>query len=195
MNQKSTARINASSKHVIEAAGNAILYGGIIVYPTDTLYGFGVDARNETAIKRLNKIKGRSAPISVIAPNSSTVLSWADITYEDWGMVKKYLRGPTTIVLPVKKGIIHPSIMGEDGTLGIRIPANPFGPNLCDKLGFPITTTSVNRSGQEPFNDPDEIIAEFDGEFDLLIDDGALPQSSGSTIYKLEKSKLKVIRP
>ena len=54
MNQKSTARINASSKHVIEAAGNAILYGGIIVYPTDTLYGFGVDARNETVIKRLN---------------------------------------------------------------------------------------------------------------------------------------------
>ena len=195
MNQKSTDRINASSKHVIEAAGNAILYGGIIVYPTDTLYGFGVDARNETAIKRLNKIKGRSAPISVIAPNSSTVLSWADITYEDWGMVKKYLRGPTTIVLPVKKGIIHPSIMGEDNTLGIRIPAHPFGPKLCDKLGFPITTTSVNRSGQEPFNDPDEIIAEFDGEFDLLIDDGALPQSSGSTIYKLEKSKLKVIRP
>lgn len=195
MNQKSTARINASSKHVIEAAGNAILYGGIIVYPTDTLYGFGVDARNETAIKRLNKIKGRSAPISVIAPNSTTVLSWTDITYEDWGMVKQYLRGPTTIILPVKKGIIHPSIMGEDGTLGIRIPAHPFGPNLCDKLGFPITTTSVNRSGQDPFNDPDEIIDEFDGEFDLLIDDGALPQSSGSTIYKLEKSKLKVIRP
>ena len=99
MNQKSTARINASSKHVIEAAGNAILYGGIIVYPTDTLYGFGVDARNETAIKRLNKIKGRSAPISVIAPNSTTVLSWTDITYEDWGMVKQYLRGPTTIIL------------------------------------------------------------------------------------------------
>jgi len=195
MNQKTTARINASSKHVIEVAGNAILYGGIIVYPTDTLYGFGVDARNETAIKRLNKIKGRSAPISVIAPNSTTVLSWTDITYEDWGMVKQYLRGPTTIILPVKKGIVHPSIMGEDDTLGIRIPAHPFGPKLCGKLGFPITTTSVNRSGQNPFNDPDEIIDEFDGEFDLLIDDGALPQSSGSTIYKLEKSKLKVIRP
>ena len=195
MNQKTTARINASSKHVIEVAGNAILYGGIIVYPTDTLYGFGVDARNETAIKRLNKIKGRSAPISVIAPNSTTVLSWTDITYEDWGMVKQYLRGPTTIILPVKKGIVHPSIMGENDTLGIRIPAHPFGPKLCDKLGFPITTTSVNRSGQNPFNDPDEIIDEFDGEFDLLIDDGALPQSSGSTIYKLEKSKLKVIRP
>ena len=195
MNQKSTARINASSKHVIEAAGNAILYGGIIVYPTDTLYGFGVDARNETAIKRLNKIKGRSAPISVIAPNSTTVLSWTDITYEDWRMVKQDLRGPTTIILSVKKGIVHPSIMREDDTLGIRIPAHPFGPKLCDKLGFPITTTSVNRSGQNPFNDPDEIIDEFDGEFDLLIDDGALPQSSGSTIYKLEKSKLKLIRP
>jgi len=195
MSQKSTDRININSELALQVAGNAILYGGIIVYPTDTLYGFGVDARNDSAIKRLNKIKGRTVPISVIAPNVSTVLSWTDISYEDWEMVKKYLRGSTTIILPVKKDIVHPSIMGKDGTLGIRIPAHPFGPNLCDKLGFPITTTSVNRSGQNPFNNPDEIISEFDGEFDLLIDDGELPQSTGSTIYKLEKSKLKVIRP
>ena len=194
MKQKTTDRIDASSEHAIQAAGNAILFGGVIAYPTDTLYGFGVDARNESAIKRLNKIKGRKAPMSVLAPNSNTVLSWTDITYEDWEMVKQYLRGPTTIVLPVKKGIVHPSIMGEDGTLGIRIPAHPFGPNLCDKLGFPITTTSVNRTGQAPLNDPDAIVAEFDGEFDLLIDDGLLSHSTCSTIYKLEKSKLKVIR-
>ncbi|MEA1882365.1 MAG: L-threonylcarbamoyladenylate synthase [Candidatus Marinimicrobia bacterium] len=194
MSQKNTNRIKASSEHVIQAAGNAILFGGIIVYPTDTLYGFGVDARNESAIKRLNKIKGRKAPMSVIAPNSTTVFSWSDITYEDWSMIKQYLRGSTTIILPIKEKIVHSSIMGNDGTLGIRIPAHPFAPNLCDKLGFPITTTSVNRSGKEPLNDPDAIITEFDGEFDLLIDDGTLPKSTGSTIYKLEKSKLKVIR-
>jgi len=194
MSQKTVDRIDASSEHVIQAAGNAILFGGIIVYPTDTLYGFGVDARNESAIKRLNKIKGRKAPMSVIAPNSNTVLSWTDITYEDWEMVKQFLRGPTTIILPVKEGIVHPSIMGEDGTLGIRIPAHPFGPNLCEKLGFPITTTSVNRAGEDPLNKPDAIVAEFNGSFDLLIDDGPRPQSTGSTIYKLEKSKLKVIR-
>ena len=87
MKQNTPDRIECSSDNVIQAAGNAILYGGVIVYPTDTLYGFGVDARNEIAIKRLRKIKGRSTPLSVIAPNSSTVLSWADITYEDWEIV------------------------------------------------------------------------------------------------------------
>ena len=98
MNQQSSNRISAHSKNVIQTAGNAILYGGVIVYPTDTLYGFGVDARNASAIDRLNKIKGRASSMSVIAPNASTVLSWTDISYEDWEMVKKFLRGPTTII-------------------------------------------------------------------------------------------------
>jgi len=146
------------------------------------------------AIKRLRIIKGHNAPLSVIAPNLSTVLSWANITYEDWEIVKQYLRGPTTIILPVNDGVVHPSILGEEKTLGIRIPAHPFGPNLCEKLGFPITTTSVNRTGKTPLNNPDVIVTQFNGEFDLLIDDGPLPESIGSTIYKLEKSKLKVIR-
>ena len=194
MNDKIIDRIQADSDNAIQAAGNAILYGGVIVYPTDTLYGFGVDARNESAIQRLNKIKRRSAPMSVIAPNASTVLSWTDISYEDWEMVKKFLRGPTTIILPVKTGIVHPIIMGSDNSLGIRIPAHSFGPDLSDKLGFPITTTSVNRYREKPLNNPDDIIQNFDGEFDLLIDDGTLADSRGSTIYKLEKSKLVVIR-
>ncbi len=194
MNQQSPNRISAQSEHAIQSAGNAILYGGIIVYPTDTLYGFGVDARNASAIDRLNQIKGRVSPMSVIAPNASTVLSWTDISYEDWQMVKQYLRGSTTIILPVKDGVVHPDIMGGDGTLGIRIPAHPFGPDLCDKLGFPITTTSVNRHGETALNHPDEIANQFGDAFDLFIDDGELPSSSGSTIYKLEKSKLKVIR-
>ena len=169
MNQKITDRIKCNSDNAMQAAGNAILYGGVIVYPTDTLYGFGVDARNEMAIKRLRTIKGHNAPLSVIAPNLSTVLSWANITYEDWEIVKQYLRGPTTIILPVNDGVVHPSILGEEKTLGIRIPAHPFGPNLCEKLGFPITTTSVNRTGKTPLNNPDVIVTQFNEEFDLSL--------------------------
>ena len=132
--------------------------------------------------------------MSVIAPDVNTVLTWADISYQDWELVKKFLRGPTTIILPVKKGIVHPSILGKDGTLGIRIPSHSFGPNLTSKLGFPITTTSVNKTNESPLNNPNDVIHKFDGEFDLLIDDGKLPDSKGSTIYKLDKSKLTVIR-
>ena len=193
-NNMSTNQVLLNSKNALQAAGNAILFGGVIVYPTDTLYGFGVDARNENAIKRLNAIKGRTGPMSVIAPDVNTVLNWTNISYQDWEMVKKFLRGPTTIILPVKKGIVHSSILGKDGTLGIRIPSHSFGPELTSKLGFPITTTSVNKTYENPLNNPKDIIQKFDGEFDLLIDDGNLPKTKGSTIYKLEKSKLIIIR-
>lgn len=193
-NNMSTNQVLLNSKNALQAAGNAILFGGVIVYPTDTLYGFGVDARNENAIKRLNAIKGRTGPMSVIAPDVNTVLNWTNISYQDWEMVKKFLRGPTTIILPVKKGIVHSSILGKDGTLGIRIPSHSFGPELTSKLGFPITTTSVNKTYENPLNNPKDIIQKFDGEFDLLIDDGNLPKAKGSTIYKLEKSKLTIIR-
>jgi len=193
-NNMSTNQVLLNSKNALQAAGNAILFGGVIVYPTDTLYGFGVDARNENAIKRLNAIKGRTGPMSVIAPDVNTVLNWTNISYQDWEMVKKFLRGPTTIILPVKKGIVHSSILGKDGTLGIRIPSHSFGPELTSKLGFPITTTSVNKTYENPLNNPKDIIHKFDGEFDLLIDDGNLPKTKGSTIYKLEKSKLTIIR-
>ena len=193
-NNMSTNQVLLNSKHDLKAAGNAILFGGVIVYPTDTLYGFGVDARNENAIKRLNAIKGRTGPMSVIAPDVNTVLNWTNISYQDWEMVKKFLRGPTTIILPVKKGIVHSSLLGNTGTLGLRIPSHSFGPELTSKLGFPITTTSVNKTYENPLNNPKDIIHKFDGEFDLLIDDGNLPKAKGSTIYKLEKSKLTIIR-
>ena len=194
MKIKRTNRVLLGSKNAIQTATNVILFGGVIVYPTDTLYGFGVDARSESALKRLNTIKDRTGPMSVIAPDVNTVLTWADISYQDWELVKKFLRGPTTIILPVKKGIVHPSILGKDGTLGIRIPSHSFGPNLTSKLGFPITTTSVNKTNESPLNNPNDVIHKFDGEFDLLIDDGKLPDSKGSIIYKLDKSKLTVIR-
>jgi len=193
-NNMITNQVLLSSKNALQAANNVILFGGIIVYPTDTLYGFGVDARNEAAIKKLNDIKNRTGPMSVIAPNINTVLNWTNISYEDWELVKKFLRGPTTIILPVKKGIVHSSILGKDGTLGIRIPSHSFGTKLTSKLGFPITTTSVNKTNENPLNKPRDIIDKFDGKFELLIDDGDLPNSKGSIIYKLEKSKLSILR-
>ena len=194
MTQNKTKRISLNSKNTLQVAKDIIYAGGVIIYPTDTLYGFGVDARNESAINRLNKIKNRIGPLSVIAPDIKTVLKWAKISAKDWKLVKKKLIGPTTIILPIKENIVSSLILGQDGSLGIRIPKHSFGPDLSNKLGFPITTTSVNRTNNKPLNDPDDIIREFNGEFDLLIENGILPESKGSTIYKLEKSKLTIIR-
>ena len=194
MKNKVTQRVNSNSKKSILNAAEVILNGGIIVYPTDTLYGFGVDANNISAINKLNKLKGREGPISVVMQDINTIISCAKIDDVEAEIIRKNLIGYTTIILPVKSGTVYKSIMGEGKTLGIRLPDHSFASNLCKLIDGPITTTSVNRSGEIPLNDPNEIFKVFNGEFDLLIDDGKINNTKGSTIYKLENYKLNTIR-
>ena len=194
MKNKVTQRVNSNSKKSLLNAAEVILNGGIIVYPTDTLYGFGVDANNISAINKLNKLKGREGPISVVMQDINTIISCAKIDDIQAEIIRKNLIGYTTIILPVKSGTVYKSIMGEGETLGIRLPDHSFATNLCKLIDGPITTTSVNRSGEIPLNDPNEIFKVFNGEFDLLIDDGKINHEKGSTIYKLEYYKLKTIR-
>ena len=194
MKNKVTQRVNSNSKKSILNAAEVILNGGIIVYPTDTLYGFGVDANNIYAINKLNKLKRRKGPISVVMQDIDTIISCAKIDDVEVEIIRKNLIGYTTIILPVKHGTVYKSIMGEGETLGIRLPDHSFATNLCKLIGGPITTTSVNRSGEIPLNDPNEIFKVFNGEFDLLIDDGKINHTKGSTIYKLENYKLNTIR-
>lgn len=188
-------RIPAGDPAALPRAVAILRQGGVIVYPTDTLYGLGVDATNERAIDRLNTIKGRVRPVSVVAANVDVVLKWARANRLELDLIKEYLRGSTTLILPVRKNVVSSKIMGPGGTLGVRIPAHPFGPRLVEDLGAPVTTTSVNYFGEQPLNDPDLIEKRFGREVDLLVDDGPLPPSSGSTIYKLEKGKLSILRP
>ena len=194
MKNKNTYKVDCKSKKALLIAQKVILDGGIIVYPTDTLYGFGVDARNKLAISKLNQIKGRKSPMSVIMHDKNMVFSCIDIPKKHHDKINKYLEGKSTIILKVKSGVVHPDILGINKSLGIRIPDHNFGPRLCKILGFPITTTSVNRTGDTPLNDPNKIIKAFYGEFDLLIDDGIMENVSGSTIYKYDNSKIKVLR-
>ena len=194
MKNKVTQRVNSNSKKSILNAAEVILNGGIIVYPTDTLYGFGVDANNISAINKLNKLKGREGPISVVMQDINTIISCAKIDDVEAEIIRKNLIGYTTIILPVKSGTVYKSIMGEGETLGVRLPDHSFSTNLCKLIDGPITTTSVNRSGEIPLNDPNEIFKVFNGEFDLLIDDGKINHTKGSTIYKLENYKLNTIR-
>ena len=194
MKNKVTQRVNSNSKKSILNAAEVILNGGIIVYPTDTLYGFGVDANNISAINKLNKLKGREGPISVVMQDINTIISCAKIDDVEAEIIRKNLIGYTTIILPVKSGTVYKSIMGKGETLGIRLPDHSFATNLCKLIDGPITTTSVNRSGEIPLNDPNEIFKVFNGEFDLLIDDGKINHTKGSTIYKLENYKLNTIR-
>ncbi len=187
-------RIVFNAPMALSRASEVIRSGGIIVYPTDTLYGFGCDATNDQAIGRINTIKRRVGPISVIAPDIDTAISWLDIPRKDHNLIRKYLGGPRTTIVPVKTGIVSSLVQGSDNTLGIRIPDAPFALDLARQTGVPITTTSVNRSGHPPINDPAKIIKTFPSDFELLIDGGLLAPSSGSTIYRWQQHKMHLLK-
>ena len=177
----------------VELACSILNNGGVIVYPTDTLYGFGCDAKNESAIEKINTIKGRKAPMSVLAPNIEIAAKWMNIPKHDKNIVLEKLGGSTTIIVPVKFGITSPSITGDNHTLGLRIPDHKFCQKLSEAYPNPITTTSVNRTRQEPLTNPEKILSEFSREIDLIIDDGII-EGSGSTIYNFQNRKLNIMR-
>lgn len=187
-------RLKIDNPGALSTAKDILADGGIIVYPTDTLYGFGVDAANSQAVDKLNQLKGRSGPISVIAPDTETALGWTTLSDSEKEAARPYIGGPKTAILPVKPGKVTPQIMGPGSTLGIRVPDQPFILRLAGILGKPITTTSVNRSGQQPLNDPDAIMESFKNDIGLLIDAGTLPKSGGSTIYRWNGSQVELLR-
>ena len=187
-------RINIDYHNAVKEAVNVLEDGGVIVYPTDTLYGFGADATNESAIDKINHIKERSGPMSVMAANKNMALDWMKITDEQMEIVKPYLGGSQTLIVPVKDNFVSSKILGENNSLGIRIPDNHFCNKLSYQFAKPIVTTSVNRTNEFPTNDPDKIAYDFGLEVDLLIDGGTLSNSNGSTIYMLKNNNITILR-
>ena len=179
--------------NAVENASRVILNGGIIVYPTDTVYGLGVDATNENSIKKLNNLKNRIGPISVIASDKKSVSKWIDIPNNQINEAISHLEPHKTIIYPVKKGIVNDLILGPNNTLGIRIPDHPFCLEIAKKCNTPITTTSVNRTGQKPQSNIDNILKHFGNYVDMIISDGDLI-GPASSIYLYHSTGLKNIR-
>ena len=185
--------INWKDKKSIKIAVKVINSGGVLVYPTDTIYGFGVNAKDPMAIDKLNNIKNRKGPISVIAPNRETVSTWLNVKEEEKLNATSYLDAQNTIIYPVKKNIVHEKIMGPNNTLGIRIPNHPFCDLISNSCKTPITTTSVNRTGESPKINVEEILNFFPTEIDLIIEDGDLINAA-SKIFIYNNGSLKNIR-
>ena len=186
--------IDIDNPQAVKSAVNILEGGGVIIYPTDTLYGFGADASNDEAIYKVNRIKGRSGPMSIMASDKNTAIGWIDINDEQIEVIKPYLGGAKTLIVPIKQNIVSIKMLGEDNTLGIRVPNNKFCNDLSSQFGKPIVSTSVNRTGKQPMNDTVQIESAFSSEVNLIINAGTLPESRGSTIYKFKDNKIIVLR-
>jgi tRNA threonylcarbamoyl adenosine modification protein (Sua5/YciO/YrdC/YwlC family) len=189
-------RINPSNpqKRLIDKAVTLLKEGGVIAYPTDTIYGFGCDMYNKKAIQRIYQIKKRDLqkPFSFICSDLKNISLYAQVTNLAYKIMKRCLPGPYTFILLGTK--LVPKIMTtKRKTVGIRVPDNNICLSLVRTLGHPIISTSVGFSGQEVFSDPSLIEESFGSQIDLTIDGGVLANQP-STIISLINDEIEVIR-
>ncbi len=189
-------RINPSNpqKRLIDKAVEILKDGGIIAYPTDTIYGFGCDMYNKKAVQRIYQIKKRDPqkPFSFICSDLKNISLYAQVTNQAYKIMKRCLPGPYTFILLGTK--LVPKIMvTKRKTVGIRVPNNNICLALVKTIGHPIISTSVGLSGGEVFSDPSLIEETFGPQIDVTIDGGLLANQP-STIISLIDDEVEVIR-
>lgn len=178
-----------NTRHVLRATMQVLRRGGVIIYPTETTYGIGVDATKRRAIQKIFAIKGRPLTklLSVLMADRTMARTYATLSPLAQKLWKNFLPGALTLVVAGKGG----------RTVGVRVSSHPFAHALVRAFGRPITSTSMNRSGKRPMRDPKEIIRTFflqKNAPDLLIDAGVLPKRKSSTVVDCTGDSVRLLR-
>jgi L-threonylcarbamoyladenylate synthase len=175
----------------IAAAVAALRGGGVVAYPTDTLYGLAVDPRNDAAVERLFAVKGRGAA-SAIALIAADAAMAEEVGARGFGPLERRLAsafwpGPLTIVVPAAGGMA--AALAPRGTLGVRVPAHAVARSLSAAFGACITATSANLAGRPPAVTADEVAAALGAFVDFLVDAGPAPGGAPSTIVEIVEGR------
>jgi len=182
----------------LDKAAEVLKSGGIILYPTDTIWGIGCDASNDEAVRRIFKIKKRSDQKSLIALVDSDIRlerSVEEVPVMAWDLID-YSEKPVTIIYDAPKGMA-PSAVNSDNSMGIRVVKDEFCKKLIQKLNKPIISTSANISGEKQVGCFSEISEEVKNSVDHVVNlrQDEKDENQSSMIIKLDGSGLiKIIR-
>jgi L-threonylcarbamoyladenylate synthase len=173
--------------NAIESCANIVKNGGVIVYPTDTVYGIGCDPFNEKAVDRVFFVKRRvpEKALPVLSASLIDLENIVDVSYKVKKLARKFWPGPLTIICPITNGNISPRLTANNSSLAVRIPGNPCTLSLL-KLCRYLVGTSANISGQASVISPSQINTTSLASFDALLDGGTLNKYSHSTIIRLD---------
>ena len=172
--------------------------GGVILYPTDTLYGLGADALSDDAVAKVKRIKGRDQgkPIHAILEDVDAVREYADMNATAALLAKAFWPGALTLILN-KKPEINSGIARDIDTFGVRVPNNEFCLALAHEFGGPYTGTSANRSGKGPERSLEKVFTQLGSvveAIDIVIDAGELQASLPSTVVDTTSSTPVILR-
>lgn len=188
-------------EELIDKAISVINDGGIVAFPTETFYGLGVRFDSPDSLRRLYDIKKRptekALPLIIGDISQLNFLvnnRWLkELPVEVKRLMERHWPGPLTLLMPARAGLSE-FLVGEKGTIAVRVPGESFALHLARRAGFPITATSANISGMPPADDDQKVIEYFDYSLDLLIDGGKTPGGLPSTIVDVTEDKLKIVR-
>jgi len=178
----------------IDMAVSILSNGGVICYPTDTVYGLGASVQNNRAIERINHIKrlANKKLLSLICKDLKDIANYAYVSNHSYKIMRRCLPGPYTFILPATSQTPK-RLSQKRRTVGVRVPDNRLCQVLVESLGLPLINTSVPAGADEILNDPYEIERRIGNELDLIFDGGILV-SEPSTIVDLTEHEPQVVR-
>lgn len=167
-------------KHAVEVLQN----DGVVIYPTDTVYGIGCSVFSKKGIERIYLIKNqhKSKPFSFVCSDLSHISEYAVVSNQAYRIMKQLIPGPFTFILPASRLKQLPkSLISKRKTVGIRVPNNNVAQMLVKELGHPILSASLTDDAGEVINDPDIIVKLFKHKVDLILN-GGINISGPSTV-------------
>jgi tRNA threonylcarbamoyl adenosine modification protein (Sua5/YciO/YrdC/YwlC family) len=183
-------------QRLIDQAVECLKTGGIIIYPTDTIYGLGCSIHQHKAIEQIARIKQvdpQKAQLSFVCSSLSDLSKYArQLDTPTYRLLKQFLPGPYTFILPASKEV--PKILqSKKSTIGLRIPDNKIAMAIVETLGHPVLSTSLPGEMVEDYTDPEIIKENFDKLVDMVID-GGQGGMKPSTILDLTSDEPVLIR-
>ena len=180
----------------IELAAEILRSGGIVAFPTDTVYGLGADPRSEEAVGKIYRVKRRSneLPLPLLLVGKADIERVAvNIPETAWRLAERFLPGGLTLVLEKSSWVPDVVTAGGD-TVAVRIPDHDITIDLIQRLGSPLVGTSANISGRPSPVTADEVYGQLGDQVDLVIDGGECPGGIDSTVVDVSGEMPTVVR-
>jgi len=174
-------------------AARVVAGGGLICFPTDTLYGLGCDPHNPSAVRRTMQTKGpRTKPMPILLRDLATAEKFARVSNRARRLAQTFWPGPLTMILEARE--LVPAILAPDGKVGVRSPNHALCLNLLDLCSGALVGTSANLTGKPPATTAQEVFQQIGDQVDIILDGGRAPLAVASTVIDLTQPKLTILR-
>lgn len=190
------AQKDAQSKKVLEKAAEIIKAGGLVAFPTETVYGLGGSALDPDAAEKIYRAKGRPSDnpliIHITDPSDAEKYAYTNELY--YKITERFSPGAITVILK-KRDIIPSEVTGGLDSVAIRIPSHPVARAFIDACGIPIAAPSANLSGRPSPTLAEHVLEDLDGRIDMIIDGGASELGLESTVVSIKDGNIVILRP